>query len=52
MATFIMSNNVICVKADKLTYENEGVIAWLGDKVSAVFKLSELLGCYLEEAMV
>ena len=52
MAMFIMRNNIICVKADKLTYENEGVFAWDGDKVSAVFKLSELMGCYLEEAMV
>ena len=52
MAIFIMENRVISVKADKLTYENEGVFAWDGDKVSAVFKLEEIMGCYMEETMM
>lgn len=52
MATFILNNTVVCVKADSIKYENEAVLALCGNKVSAVFKLSELLGCYLEEAML
>ena len=52
MATFMLTGTVACVKADSIKYENEAVLALDGDKVSAVFKLSEIMGCYLEEAMV
>lgn len=52
MATFMLTGTVVCVKADKLTYEDESVLAWDGENISAVFKLEEIMGCYWEEAMV
>ena len=52
MATFMLGNTVICVKATKLTYEEDSVLAWNGEEVTAAFKLADISSCWLEEAMV
>jgi hypothetical protein len=41
-------NLTICVKATKITYEKEFIVAWWEQKPTAMFKSSEVIGCWLE----
>ena len=49
MAMFMLNPNVtICVKATELSHADSHIIAWDGEDIVAIFKESELIGCWLE----
>lgn len=49
MAMFMLSEQItICVKATEISHKDGYVFAWNGENVVAIFKASELIGCWLE----
>ena len=49
MAMFMLSEQfTLCVKATEISHKDGYVFAWNGENVVAIFKASELIGCWLE----
>lgn len=52
MAMFMLSGSVtICVKATELSHADSQIIAWDGEDIVAIFRESELIGCWLERVV-
>lgn len=49
MATFMISHNEsVSVPATEICLENEYFTAWDGETRTAIFRASEIIGCWLE----
>ena len=50
MAMFLLNAELtICVSATEICTEGEYVVAWNDDKQVAIFRASEIIGCWLDE---
>lgn len=49
MAVFSLKENLtICVRATEIDIEGEYIVAWDDDKRVAIFRASEVIGCWIE----
>ena len=52
MAIFMLSKNLsICVKATELCFMGDYITAWLKGKRVAIFRKSEVIGCWLDRSV-
>ena len=50
MATFMLSKNeMVNICATEISMDGDYISAWMNDKQVAIFKASEVVGCWLEE---
>jgi hypothetical protein len=50
MATFMLNEReMIRICATKISMDGDYISAWMNDKQVAIFKASEVVGCWLEE---
>lgn len=49
MAVFLLKENVTrCVRATEIDIEGEYIVAWDDDKRVAIFRASEVIGCWID----
>lgn len=50
MATFMLNEReMISIRATEISMDGNYISAWMNDKQVAIFKASEVVGCWLEE---